>query len=109
MDDKIPAGLAPQIPAGLAPPPLVRQTTVDLFLEPEIATDGNDPLLTINGQLGWVPAPNGVREYTLEDFETVARNNGWLDDGFEEEDVPTDEELEESDDEEDVNNLYSAS
>lgn len=93
------------------PPMLTRQITTDFdnqgnpivppHLNPEIVPDGVDPLLNFNGQSIWVPAPMGSRGINLEDFASIVRNNGPInEEGYEEEDVPTDEELEDDEEEE---------
>jgi hypothetical protein len=70
----------------LGPPPsLVRQVAGDLHpdVPPELdyrilpPSVDDDPLLQINGQLGWELRPNGLNGYTLDDFENIARNQGW--------------------------------
>lgn len=84
------------------PPSLVRQVGQDLYVPPDLDTvivpDGQDPLLNVNG--AWMPRPNGLDGYTLEDFENIARNNGWYVDNFDLEDDETDNEEEEQEEEE---------
>ena len=92
---------------------LVRQVggPLDVFPEvppnfdTEIVADDWDPLLTnplpVNGAFAWgapewTPRPNGFYGYTLEDFENIARNNGW----YNEQDFEREELTDEEDDEE---------
>lgn len=74
------------------PPALVRQMTGDVApLPPALPRvnpennplivpmeDENDPLLQVHGQFDFRPVPNGLSGYTLDDYENIARNNGWF-------------------------------
>lgn len=94
------------------PPVLARQVGGDLDVFPEvppnfdtdIVPDEWGPLLTnhvpINGASEWTPRPNGFYGYTLEDFENIARNNGWYNDNDFEREELTDEEDDDDDDDE---------
>lgn len=88
----------------IAPPALVRQTTTDFSENEQVAPlppalprqgngpyvapqnnpliipmeDENDPLLQPHGQFDFSPMPNGLNGYTLDDYENIARNNGWF-------------------------------
>lgn len=96
----------------LSPPPLERQQTqlvipntppVPPEYEPMIVQeqDENDPLLQIHGQFDFRPIPNGLDGYSLEDYENVARNNGWyVPPEWDEESIP------ETESDLDVDDLY---
>ena len=96
------------------PPELRRQTNVSFLLNdenvdsmfnPRIVPDGVDPLLESRGQFDFSPHPNGLDGLTVEDYENLARNNGWYieeDEGVwsgEEEDLTDDSEDEQEEEE----------
>jgi hypothetical protein len=95
------------------PPSLTRQLTglipfpdpvppeLDYRILPVPEDPRQDPLLEMHGGFDWEPLPNGLDGYTLEDYENIARNNGWfVPEDFEFEDVTDDSDDEEEDEEE---------
>lgn len=106
----------------LPPPPLLtRQETgfipfpnpvppeLDYRILPVPEDPQQDPLLEMSGGFDWVPLPNGLDGYTIEDFENIARNNGWyVPEEFECEEVTDDEEEEEEEEEKEDNPVNTA-